>query len=232
MEINEQVALKVLQTIDQGLVRGLGDPVPGQMCVEAAVCFALDLPHSDKPGCVSDTLRLLKIMLNDCEWSSSQSRAAGLRRLGIAQLGTKDQLDEIEFVKRVIVMVVNTTLAEALDRAGLSNHAKTCRNVTDIESARDAATDAFGFGAWSTSLASWSAAVGDVVFAANCIASSDPLLIYTYAVEYITRVVAWISSDLDDANCDKVLSDFAERVVQILIDMKAAGTQWLYLTET
>jgi len=228
MEINEQVALKVLQTIDQGLVRGLGDPVPGKMCVEAAVCFALDLPHSDDPGCVSDTLRLLKIILNDCEWSSSQSRAAGLRRLGIAQLGTKDQLDEIEFVKRLIIMVVNTTLAEVLERAGLLNHAKTCRNVTDIESAKDAAADAFLVSAWS---ASWYAA-GDVVCAANCIASSAPVPIYTYAAEYLVRAVGWIASDLGNANCDNVLSDFAERVVQILIDMKAAGTQWLYLTET
>ena len=44
MELSREVALKVLQTVDAGLVRGVGKPVPGQMCVEAAVCFALHDP--------------------------------------------------------------------------------------------------------------------------------------------------------------------------------------------
>ena len=33
------------------------------------------------------------------------------------------------------------------------------------------------------------------------------------------------------ATYDEVLSGFAEGVVQILIDMKAPGAKWLYLTE-
>ena len=39
-ELSIDVARKVLTTIDAGLVAGLGEPVAGQMCVEAAVCFA------------------------------------------------------------------------------------------------------------------------------------------------------------------------------------------------
>ena len=52
-QITEQVARKVLTTVDVGLVKGKGIQKPGHMCVEAAVCYALDLPHSDDPQCVN-----------------------------------------------------------------------------------------------------------------------------------------------------------------------------------
>ena len=58
------------------------------MCVEAAVCYAYDLPHSDKPPCVGNAVREFKIRLNDCNWSSSKARARGMRRIAIAQLGS------------------------------------------------------------------------------------------------------------------------------------------------
>lgn len=55
MEITREIASKVLEVVDAGLVKGLGQPLPGQMCVEAAVCFAMGLPHSDEPTCVAAT---------------------------------------------------------------------------------------------------------------------------------------------------------------------------------
>ena len=79
--ITRDIAAKVLHIVDQGLSKGLGEQAPGQMCVEAAVCYALGLPHGDDPGCVSPALRRLKIGLNDANWSSPQARAKGLRRL-------------------------------------------------------------------------------------------------------------------------------------------------------
>lgn len=77
IEITRNIAAKVLQTIDAGLSHGLGRQEPGQMCVEAAVCYALDLPHGDDPGCVAASLRSLKIRLNDSSWSSNAVRASG-----------------------------------------------------------------------------------------------------------------------------------------------------------
>src|SRR5208337_5622979 len=100
-KITEVIARKVLETVDAGLVDGLGDPVPGQMCVEAAVCYALGLPHGDDPGCVAPALRALKIRLNDAAWSSPTSRAAGMRRLAVAQLGSYGVLNQKEFVRRI-----------------------------------------------------------------------------------------------------------------------------------
>ena len=61
IEITREIATKVLACVDAGLVHGVGRPVPGQMCVEAAVCYALGLPHGDDPKCVAPTLRRLKI---------------------------------------------------------------------------------------------------------------------------------------------------------------------------
>ena len=45
--INRKVAKRVLEVVDAGLSSGLGNPKPGEMCVEAAVCYALGLPHGD-----------------------------------------------------------------------------------------------------------------------------------------------------------------------------------------
>src|ERR1700732_3111062 len=114
MKITKTIAKKVLSVVDAGLVSGLGSPVPGQMCVEAAVCFALGLPHGDKPACVAPSLRLLKIRLNDSRWSSPSARAKGLRRLALAQLGSAGALDEKEFVKRVVKFVIQVTLTDCL----------------------------------------------------------------------------------------------------------------------
>src|SRR5882672_7518738 len=97
--ITRAIAKRVLKVVDAGLSQGIGKPKPGEMCVEAAVCFALRLPHGDDPGCVSDGLRAIKIALNDLpEWSSPTARAKGLRRLAIVQLGTKGELDDRVFV--------------------------------------------------------------------------------------------------------------------------------------
>lgn len=108
IKITKTVARKVLATVDHGLVKGVGNPIPGEMCVEAAVNYALDLPHGDDPQCVSRALRLLKIALNDKQWSSKEARAKGLRRLALAQLGSRDHLDDVEFAKRVATLAIKS----------------------------------------------------------------------------------------------------------------------------
>lgn len=77
IEINEAAARNVLAVVDKGLSNGMSDlkigtnkiypgedytcgnkdanyikkRLPGHVCVEAAVCLALDLPHGDNPPC-------------------------------------------------------------------------------------------------------------------------------------------------------------------------------------
>lgn len=107
--VTKELVDKVIETVDAGLVIGMGIPKPSQMCVEAAVNYAMGLPHGDRPTCVSPVIRRLKINLNDRVWSWSWSgegdkkvRAKGLRRLAVAQLGTADFTPEqnLEFAQR------------------------------------------------------------------------------------------------------------------------------------
>ena len=64
--------------------------------MEAAVCYALGEEHCDSPSCVGNSVRNVKIDLNDQSWSSKKARAKGLRKLAIAQLGSRE-LDQAEF---------------------------------------------------------------------------------------------------------------------------------------
>jgi len=96
-EVTLEQARRVLEVIDCGLVSGLGNPELGEMCVEAAVCFAFGEPHSAYPKCVHENLADLKVELNDARWSNNEARTAGMRRLAIAQLGTAGTLDPKAF---------------------------------------------------------------------------------------------------------------------------------------
>ncbi len=115
--IDRSVAIKLLEVVDAGLVRGVGKPIPGQMCVEAAVCYALGQPHGDEPACVSPVLRALKIRLNDSAWSSDKARAKGMRRLALAQLGSAGALNEKQFLERVVEMTISKIVPRALRSA-------------------------------------------------------------------------------------------------------------------
>lgn len=200
MKITTEIIQKILCAVDAGLCKGMGNPIPGQMCVEAAVCYALGLPHGDDPGCVSRLVRRLKIGLNDCEWSDNNARAHGLRRLAIAQLGTRDTIDEQLFVRRVYRYAeanlyhrhefVEQSLSEArrLILHQLPAYIDLYEGVEKIvEAARNSAKVA-GFQ----------------------VLGNNP------NTAHIAR--------------DGVLADFAEGVVQILVELRSPGADWLHLT--
>jgi hypothetical protein len=239
--ITETHARKILELLSHGLVSGLGEPVPGKMCIEAVVNHALGRPHGDDPGCVAEPLRRLKIRLNDSSWSSNAARAKGLTRLGLAQLGSKGVLDTREFKTRVntlrIQMLVpirfriaakkqkNAEHRGLLDAAALmleqSPTRENCIKARDTAcKVRDAAADAYA------DAAAAAAAAADAAYAAAYADAAAAAAAYAYA-----DAAAYADADADAAARDKVLGDFAEAVVQILIDMKAPGCQWLYLTE-
>lgn len=124
--ITEKFAAKVLFVVDKGLVSGIGQPVPGKMCVEAAVAYAAGEDHNDRPQCVDDDLASMKIDMNDSfPWSSDKARAAGLRRIAIAQLGSRGKFDRHVF---------NTLLNELWDAYvfGLVLKCKSVDAVRDI----------------------------------------------------------------------------------------------------
>ena len=205
IEIRREHAEKVVELIGHGLVSGLGNPTPGEMCVEAVVCHALGLPHGDDPGCVSPSLRRLKIRLNDAPWSSNQARAHGLRRLALAQLGSQGAIDESVFRQRVVEMTIrkvvpvgvraaarlNPTHAEALEAAAVR-----CEQEGTRDAARIAAAAADGADA---------------------------------SADYAADAAAYGADAADARTRDRVLAQFAEWVVEILSDLNAPGCQWLTL---
>lgn len=134
MELNRDIAKKVLAVVDAGLVRGLGHAKPGEMCVEAAVCYALGEPHSDSPSCVSAAVRAPKITLNDACWSSNAARTAGMRAVAIAQLGSKD-IDQTIFARFVAEQTIRHILPITLRAAGLNVEADRCEREGTGQSA-------------------------------------------------------------------------------------------------
>jgi hypothetical protein len=246
-EITREVAEKVVSVVNAGLVSGLGRPEPGQMCVEAAVCYAMGLPHGDNPTCVSPALRRLKIGLNDCVWSSPQARAKGLRRLAVAQLGSAGVLDDREFARRVAEMTIrrvvpvglrvaakkNPAFADRLEAAavrceqeGTREASRHAREIASAAAAADASADAnAAAAAYAANAAAYASASADADASASAADAADAAAYAAYAA----NAAAYDAADADAADADRVLAEYAEWVVEILIEMDAPGCQWLDL---
>jgi hypothetical protein len=116
VELNKEVARKVLAIVDKGLTIGMGKPTPGFMCVEAAVCLAMGMEHGDDPSCVGYDVSEAKIILNDNSgWSSKKARAHGMRAIALAQLGSDTVVGFNECLRKVIV---KSLLIPAIKAAG------------------------------------------------------------------------------------------------------------------
>ena len=233
--LNETVVKKVLDAVRPGLSNGLGVQESGEMCVEAAVCFALGLPHSDDPKCVNQALRTFKIVLNDSFWSSNQARAKGLERLAIAQLGTLDTLDTKAFIDGLVVLAKKWA-SQAQETAGISN----ARAV--YAAADDAVNYAIRTADAAIRTADYAIRTADAAIrtADAAIRTADAVAYATaYAADYAARAAraaaraaAYVAARVDaNAARDKVLAQCAEDVVQLLIKLEAPGTKYLYLTE-
>ena len=170
MNITKTFVKKVNTLLDTyGICAGLGKPIPGEMCIEALICYAKGAEHSDTPTCVHHVIRTLVISLNDANWSSNQARAQGLKRLAIAQLGTVDNFDSELFSKRVALHAVSVLTPIALRVAAkihpeekhkneLEKHADILSKIVSLDNAADAARAAV----W----AAWAAAAVDTADAA------------------------------------------------------------------
>jgi hypothetical protein len=254
IKITSKIAAKVLSTVDAGLCSGVGNPVPGQMCVEAAVCYALGLPHGDDPACVSPALRSFKIKLNDARWSSKQARAKGLRRLALIQLGSAGHLDDRKFVRRLIELTIRKAVPAALRsaasiqkdpqyKASILEHAVVCERDGTRTAASDAAAAAYtaasatcadactsSAAAYAYDAATAAAVCADAAAAACADACTSSAAAYACAA-----VCAAVCADAAAAAAtyadqrDNFLAKFAEATVQLLIELNVPGVQWLVL---
>lgn len=183
-----ETATRLADIVSKGLTSGLGNAVPGQMCIEAAVCLALGEPHGDTPSCVGEPDRNFSIKLNDANWSNSEARAVGLRDLAIAQLGSADltvdqrvrwcQYLAEQTIRKILPVAlraaasVNPAHAEALGVAALrcerDGDQASADNATDIASTAYAATAASTYAPYAaanaaSTYASTTAYAGDQV---------------------------------------------------------------------
>lgn len=212
-EITEALARKVLETVNAGLVNGLGKPVPGQMCVEAAVCYAMGLPHSDKPSCVGSAVRAFKIRLNDARWSSNQARTDGMRKLAIAQLGS-EAIDRRAFSKIISEQCIRQIVPIALRAAAKLNpkfadELESAAVRCEIEGTREASRAAHNVAAAAAAHAAAHAAADAAAYAA--------------AAAYADAAAA--------AARDHVLNKVAAIGLQALIDLGSPGCAYLHLVD-
>lgn len=233
--ITREIARRVLETIDAGLIGGMGEPIPGQMCVEAAVCFALGMEHSDDPKCVAPSLRALKISLNDIDWPNEQARAKGLRRLGLIQLGSLGTVNEKIFIEKVVLWIANNYLKEYFrtypsDTKDLRKFSarfnkkiiKAQKLLTILEEIDNFSEEHWG---WTDdvvdSLRSALSSVENIPNHCDC----------DNAGERVSDTIKALYMDTNSTKAGvKILNDYAEAVVQILVKLKAPGRQWLKLT--
>jgi hypothetical protein len=202
-KLTKAVARKVLATVDAGLTPNMGNPVPGQMCVEAAVCYALGLPHSDKPDCVAISLNRLKIIINDAYgWVSNESRAKGLRKLAILQLGTAGILDEVEFAQRLVPLAYDMANRAVADAAYAYADGAAAAARAAARAAAYAAADAVAV----VAAAAADAAARAAAAAARAAARAAAYAAYAGEAELVY---------------------FCDKVADILIDMKVPAVKWL-----
>ena len=202
-----------------GLSMGLGERGE-RVCIEAAICQTLGLPHGDDPGCVDPAVRAYKIALNDSDWSSPEARADGLRDLGLAQLGSKGVIDSSEFAKRLAEKTIRV-LIPALFRETFPNNpacfeaANRCEQEGTEAAARSAASEASAArsAAWSAAAsAAWSAARSAAQSAAQSEASAAQS----------AASAAWSA-----AQSDKYLILSAQLALHVLRELKSPGVELL-----
>ena len=225
VKIDRDLAKKVLAVVDAGLVSGLGKPKPGQMCVEAAVNYAMGRDHGDNPSCVGSAVRAFKIRLNDAPWPSNKERTDGMRKLAIAQLGS-DQINQRAFADYVVIETVKRLLPLSLRAAAsvipahkdaLEGAAAACEVIVDLSSARAAAR-----------------AANEKALAARAYAAAT----YAYAAAYAAADAA-ATYAAAAAAAKKRFSELRLQVLQLsaqigleaLQKLKSPGCEWLDLCE-
>ncbi len=223
----------------RGLSLGLGDR-DGQMCIEAAVCAALDLPHGDQPTCVAPSVRRFKIALNDKNWSSPEARSAGLRDLGIAQIGSAGVVNDIAFVRLLAERTIRVLVPDLFRRVFTTNDillaaALRCEQEGTAESARAASAAAnaasAAYAAAASAAASAAAYAADAAayaaYDAAADAAADAADAASAAASAAYDAAAAAAAYAATANPDYYLRMIAGLALDVLIELKSPGAAFI-----
>lgn len=249
-DISLGTVMKLLKTVDAGLCPGVGIPTPGQMCVQAAVCYALGLPHGDDPECVGWAVRVLIISLNDGDWSSNKARAKGLRKLTVAQLGS-NALDQDQFVKLFALKTVQrlcpplfeelSKLVDYEDRERMNSMGRACASVESLQDEVPAIIEALeelrSCNPDFVRLITVSSTLFQILkFSLNLDDSANHYYSNTRFIETSSAIsnILLLSQLLSQAlnlSLDEALTMMADTCLEVLIEMESPGCQWLGLCE-
>jgi hypothetical protein len=213
--------------LSHGLSAGLGRR-GGMICIEAAICQVLGLPHGDKPGCVASEVQVYVIALNDAAWSSPMARASGMRNLGLAQLGSRGIVESSAFYDLMAKKTIKTIIP-ALFRE-IFPMIPECLKIADrcaLEGSTEAAFAAAGaIGApsgWPTFFAKE---------ASMCASFGAASSAATYATKAVTSEALWKASWVDEVKegqasvplrNDKYLLLSAQLAVEALTELGSPG---------
>jgi hypothetical protein len=227
MKITPELISKIDEGLSHGLSRGLGKPIPGQMCVEALICNVLGEPHNDKPSCVDPILNEVKIQLNDASWSSNQARAKGLRNLAILQLGTKDNFDSKLFSESLVTFTCTDFLPWFLEKMNYNfitkemiNDLREAKTFEEMQKANSAAYHA----AAAYAAAAYAASVANAASVAAHAAADAARAAYAaaYAAARAARAAYAAATDRDE-----ILTYFIKSMEKILIDMNVPAKDFI-----
>jgi hypothetical protein len=175
------------ELVSRGMPAGLGDTE--RACIMACLNLACggSLTDAAESPCVLLAAAAFARSLNDSNWSSTRTRADGLRDLGLALLGTSG-IDGATFARRLAEGTIRRVLPIALRAVGLGKEADRCEAHGSRESARAAASaaraadSAAAYAAYSAARA---AAYADSAAAyAACAAANSAARAADYAADY------------------------------------------------
>jgi hypothetical protein len=227
----KQIALAVAKSINGALRLGAGGGKDQDVCVMQAIARAVGLnPNNDQvEECVGSAVGAFNRKLNDCSWSSDQSRAEGMKQLGVASIGS-NQLDQMEFGKLMflrgtqkLLPLVFREIAKIKTgdyQATLNKHADLCEKVTTFKEAQKACKDASA-DADADAYASASA-YADASASADAYADADA---YASAYAYAYAYADFKNAKLGEK--DRLLLLTAQVGVDCLKELKSPGARWL-----
>lgn len=219
----------------RGLSAGLGNR-ESLICVNAAVCLVLGLPHGDDPSpdgspCEGRAPRSFKIGLNDAPWSSPEARAKGMRDIGLAVLGSAGVVDDVAFAKAIAKRTIQVLIPKLFrelfhGNAALLALADRCEKEGSYAAARAAYADAaeaasYADDASADATCAAEAAADATEAAARASCATDASADATYA--------AARAADAADAACaakpnpDEYLNLSAQLALEVLRELGSPG---------
>jgi len=226
-KVTQNLVDKIHSLLDKGLVSGIGIAVPGNMCIEAVISFALGEPHDGSPSCVGSLIGEFSRTLNDCPWSSHLKRAEGMRDLAIAQLGS-DSLVQKEFKEKMQYLAITKLLPSMFsdyNKEKYSAYIKELENATELESATKAAVHVAHAAFFATdylAAAAAYAAIND-----SCAYRTSYYIGQFKCPFYASPASAAYCAAEINANEDKYFLMVSHLAVSVLKDMKSPGCSFL-----